>query len=331
MHSGSLACLALLGTAALAAPLPRVGVFHMPASVTGRFDHLTVDTAGNRLFLAAESAHEVLIFNLRSGRYERAITGIEIPHAVFVRTDLGRLYVTDGGAGALRIYDGKTYKLLETVPLKKDADSIGYDPASQDLYIDNGGGDVHESFSMFSAVNTATGRKDWEIQIPGDTLEAMEVARRSPRIYVNNRARNLVTVVNRETHAIEADWPVTKAKFNVAMALDEAHGRLFLGCRSGAIVVMDAGDGREIAALSIPTGVDDLRFDAATRTIYAATGSGAGALTAYHEDAPDRYTAAGATATGPGGKNEDLAAGRLYTIIPPRPGAAGAVYVYRVP
>lgn len=325
-------CLLAVGLplAALTPPLQRVATDAMPASVHGRFDHLTADVAGNRLFLAAESAHAVLVFNLRTGQYERAITGIGIPHAIFVRNDLHRIFVTDGGTGALRIYDSRNYRLLNSVPLKVDADSIGFDPISHDLYIDNGGGDAHQSFSMFSAVNTDSGAKAWELEIPGDTLEAMAVARNTPRIYVNNRARNLVTVVNRTTHKIEANWPVTMAKFNVAMALDEAHGRLFLGCRSGAIVVMDDHTGKELQSLPIPTGVDDLRFDSKRQELFAATGSGEGAITVYREESPDRYLNLGSVAAAPGSKNETTTADRLYTTIPPGSGHAGAVYVYRI-
>ena len=156
-----------------AAPLKLAAKYKMPDSVKGRFDHLGVDLRGNRLFLAAETAHEVLVFNLRTGEYLRAIPDIQIPHAIFVREDLNRIFVTDGGAGEVKIFDGQNYKLIGAVKLKLDSDSIGYDPATRDLYIDNGGGDAHESFSMLSIVDTTDDKKAADIQIDGDTLEAM--------------------------------------------------------------------------------------------------------------------------------------------------------------
>ncbi|MGH9621476.1 MAG: hypothetical protein ACRD45_17445, partial [Bryobacteraceae bacterium] len=79
----TLAVFALAAPAA--APLKLVAKYKMPPSVKGRFDHLGADVQGNRLFLAAESAHEVLVFNLRSGKFIRAITGIGIPHAILYR------------------------------------------------------------------------------------------------------------------------------------------------------------------------------------------------------------------------------------------------------
>jgi len=328
----ALCVLALAGMASAAEPLKLVAKYKMPAAVTGRFDHLGVDLRGNRLFLAAESAHEVLVFNLRTGQFLRAITGIGIPHAIFCREDLNRIYITDGGAGELKIYDGKSYRLLKSVKLKVDADSIGYDPATHDLYIDDGGGDAHETFSMFSVVNTTTGEKVADTPIDGDTLEAMAVEKSSPRIYVNNRAKNQISVIYRKTHKLVATWPVTMGKFNVAMALDESAHRLFVGCRGGQIVVFDTRTGKELQALTIPKGIDDLIFDSAHKRLYAACGSGSGAVAVYQETDPDHYKSLGEVPTAPGGKNEVLVPqlSRLYITIPPQAANPGEVYVYRV-
>jgi hypothetical protein len=82
----------------------------------GKFDHLGIDPKGGRLFVAAESAHQVLVFGLKSGKYLRSIDEIEIPHAIFVREDLNRIFITDGGSGALKVYDAASYALLKSIP-----------------------------------------------------------------------------------------------------------------------------------------------------------------------------------------------------------------------
>jgi DNA-binding beta-propeller fold protein YncE len=331
--SGMWALAAALSCAAQAAgPVTLAAKYQMPAAVTGRFDHLGADLHGDRLFVTAESAHEVLVFHLRTGKFIRAIADIGIPHAVFYREDLDHVYVTDGGAGELRIYDGKTYRLLGATKLKVDADSIGYDQATHYLYIDNGGGDAHETFSMLSVVDTTTGKKVADIRIDGETLEAMALAQGSPRLYVNNPAKNEVDIVNRKTRKLIASWPVTPGKRNVAMALDEPAHRLFVACRSGGMVVFDTGTGKELQSLPITGGVDDLIFDPASRRLYAACGSGGGALAVYREDDPDHYTSLGQVPTAPRGKNIVLvtAIGRLFLTVPPQGTAPGEVYVYRV-
>ena len=321
----------IMTAAYAAAPLKLIAKYKMPASVKGRFDHLGLDLAGNRLFVAAESAHQVLVFNLRTGALVHTLGGIGIPHAIFCRGDLNRIYVTDGGAGELKIFDGKTYRLLKSVKLKVDADSIGYDPVTHDLYIDNGGGDANETFSMLSVVDTTSGEETGEMKIDGDTLEAMALESSSPRLYVNNRAKNQVDVVDRRKRVLLASWPVTLGKGNVAMALDESAHRLFVGCRSGEIVVFNTQTGKELQALAIAKGVDDLIFDAKSKRIYASCGGGARS-DVYHEDDADHYKSLGNVPSAPGGKNEVLASqlGRYFVTVPPQGANPGEVYVYKV-
>ncbi len=314
-------------------PLRLVLIYKMPEAVQGRFDHLAADVAGNRLFVAAESAHEVLVFNLRTGEYLQSITGIGIPHAIFVREDLDRIYITDGGAGEVRIYDGKNYKLLGTVKLKVDADSIGYDPSTHELYVANGGGDANETFSMLSVVDTTAGTKVADIRIDGRTLEAMALEKDSPLLYVNNPAKGEVDVVNRKTRAVVAKWPVKTCERNVAMALEEPAHRLFVACRSGAIAIFDTKTGKQgMPPLPIPRGVDDLIFDPASKRLYASCGAEGGAIAVYQMVDAGGYKYLGAVHSEPGGKNEVLVPqlGRLYVTIPPRPDIPGEVYVYKV-
>jgi DNA-binding beta-propeller fold protein YncE len=311
------------------APLRLVTKLTMPSSVEGRFDHLGIDQKGSRLFVAAESAHQVLIFDMKSGKYLRSIEGIEIPHAIFVREDRNRIYVTDGGAGAVKVYDGNTYALLKSIPLKLDADSIGYDPATHFLYIDNGGGDAHESFSMLSVVDTTHDTKVADIKIDGDTLEGMAMEKSTEKLYVNNPAKNQVEELNRKARSITASWPVTLGKRNVAMALDEASHRLFVASRSGNISVFDTTTGKEITSMPIGKGVDDLAFDPATKRIYAPCG-GDGLIYIYEPSTTEKYKLAGKVPSGPGGKNAllDKSLGRYFAIVPPKGTTAGAVYAY---
>jgi hypothetical protein len=55
--------------------------------------------------------------------------------------------------------DSDSYVSLSSVKLLEDADSIGYDPKTKYLYIDNGGG-------------APRAKKLADIKVDGDTLEA---------------------------------------------------------------------------------------------------------------------------------------------------------------
>jgi len=313
-----------------AAPLKLATKYDMPAAVKGRFDHLGVDIGGNRLFVVGEEAAQVLVFDLSTGKYVRAIK-VDHPHAVLYREDLQRIYITDEGKGVLNIYDGKTYDLVKTVPLKVDTDSIGYDPATHYLYIDNGGDNAHETFTMLSVVDTPAATKLADIKVDGDTLEAMALEKSGDRLFLNNPAKNEVEVIDRKTNKIATVWPVKMGKGNATMALDESAHRLFVGCRSGAIVIFDSQSGKELQSVPVGKGVDDLMFDPASKRIYATSG-GTGEVDVYQETDPDHYKSLGNVPSGPGAKTGLLVPqlSRLFVAVPPKGTTPGEVYVYQV-
>lgn len=300
--------------------------FVMPANIQGHFDHISINVPGNRLYAAAENAHQVLVFNLHTGKYLHSINDIVKPHAVLIRPGIQRLFITDGGRGQVRIYNQQTEKLVKVIPLKLDSDSIAYDPGSKELFVVNGGGEAHQTFSMVSVINTSTEEKIDDIRIDGDTLEAMAIDPTSNRLYVSNPAKNMVVIVNRMTHKIEASWPVTLGHENVAMALDAAHHRLFVACRSGELVVFDTQTGKEIKSMPIGKGVDDASFNPETGRIYAQCGN-PGATWVYQEESPDRYKMLGEVHEGYAAKNSAVAPSihRYFVLVPPAGNAPGHI------
>jgi DNA-binding beta-propeller fold protein YncE len=322
--------LAFIANAQQSVPISLVQTIDLPAEVRGNFDHLGIDLQHNHLFATPEDYKALLVLDANTGKLIHTIRGIERPHAVLYRQDLNRIYVTDGGAGELKVYDGSSFGLITEVKLLKDADSIGYDPATKYLYIDNGGRDAGQQSSMLSIVDTTACKKIADLSINGDTLEAMALDSFRPRLYVNNRAKNRITVVNRWKRTIVTEWPVTLGSMNVAMALDEAHQRLFVGCRSGHIVVFDTNTGKELQALPIPKGVDDIVYDSASKRLYAAAG---GSIAVYEEIDADHYRNLGNVATGPSAKTARLVPelNRYYVAVPAGGEKPARIFVFSVP
>ena len=310
------------------APLKQLDTIPLSAAVKGPFDHFGVDPAHNRLFATAEDYHAVLILDLVSGRPIAEIRGIARPHAVLYRDDLNRIYVTDGGDGALKIFDGKTHQPAGSVPLEKDADSIGYDPANQRLYVVNGGKDAGQEYSFLSVIDTSEGKKIADIRIEGETLEAMALDTFRPRLYLNNRARNQVAVIDRWKNTVVASWPVKMGSDNVAMAVDESHQRLFVGCRSGQVVVFDTNTGQELQAIPIAKGVDDITYDAASKRLYAI---GGGVIDVIEEIDADRFRSRGSVAAGPLAKTGRLVPqiNRYFAAVPQAGEGLASIQVFQ--
>ena len=318
-----------VGIKSQAPPLKLVQTLKLPDGIKGNFDHFAVDLAGNRLFATPEGYHAVVVFDLKTGKLIHTITGIGKPHAILYRDDLKNIYVTDGDAGDLKIFDAGTYALKSSVKLLEDADSIGYDPATKYLYIDNGGGDVHQTYSMISVVDTTAGKKVADIKVDGETLEAMALETSSPKLYVNNKAKSRVDVIDREKREIIASWPVTKGKTNVAMALDESNHRLFIACRSGDLVVFDTASGKEIAGFPITKGVDDLVFDRDSKRLYA---SADGFVDIYQQTDADNYKLLAKIPSGPVGRTARLVPElkRYFVGVPQHENNSASVLVYEV-
>jgi DNA-binding beta-propeller fold protein YncE len=247
-----------------------VSTFTFPKLGPGNFDHFAIDLKRNHLFATPEEAKMVLVLDANSGAVVHEIP-VDRPHAMFYRDDIDRLYVTDGLDGSVRVFDGESYKQVTRIPLLKDADAIGYDISKKTLYVANGGKDVNQKFSHVDVIDTTSNQKTQDIEIEGETLEAMTVDTYRPRLYINNTAHNAITVINRYTHAKTEEWPLKTCKDNVAVAVDEQRQRLFVGCRSNQIVVMDSNTGAELQTLTIHGGVDDVIYDAPSRRLYAST------------------------------------------------------------
>jgi DNA-binding beta-propeller fold protein YncE len=294
-----------------------------------RFDHFGVDLANHRLFATAEDQHEVLVLDLNTAEKVAEIHGVAKPHAILYRADLDAIYVTDGEDGAVKVFDGKSYKLIQSIKLARDADSIGYDAARKYLYVVNGGKDEGQKYSFLSVIDTTQRRKIAELRLDGETLEAMYLDIWRPRMYVNNASGNSVVVVDRWKNAVTATWPVTMGQHNVAMAADEQRQRLFVGCRSGQLVVFDSNTGKELQALPIPEGVDDMYFDLASLRLYVV---GGGVITVFEEDDADHYTRMAPATTAGKAKTGSLvpAVNRYFAAVPSSGATPAAVQSFEL-
>ena len=86
--------------------------------------------------------------------------------------------------------------------------------------------------------------------------------------------------------------------------MDRATHRLFIGCRSRVMAVVDAETGKVITSLPVGDHVDATWFDPNTNLIFNSTGEGT--VDVFHEDAPNQYSAVQRIATRAGAKTMAL-------------------------
>ncbi|MDE1963688.1 MAG: hypothetical protein KGI42_07310 [Xanthomonadaceae bacterium] len=242
---------------------------------TGDFDHFGYDLQGNRLWLAAEDHGTLELFNLRTGKHERTITGVETPHAIVYLPKANRLIVTDSGKGMTKVFDATTYKLVSRINLEPGADSAEYDPSTGHLYIVTGGKDVDMKDCFLNEVDPLTGHVYNKLHFDSDHTEAVKAEQHGNRLFVNLADHDEVDVVDKKSFQVIARWKLSGAHTNLTMALDEADHRLFVGTRNPSkLFVLDTDTGATVATLDAPATSDGLFWDSARKRVYLPGGDG---------------------------------------------------------
>lgn len=267
-----LVALALGAWAQEKAPLAPLETIPLPGLHDGDFDHFTVDLPGHRLFLTAEENSAVEVFDLRTNKLIHTIPDVKAPHSMAYRADLKKLFVVDGDAAEVKIYQSDSYKQIGSIKMEEDADSSAYDPSTKYLYVVNGGKGAKQASTLISVIDTTTAKKLADIKIDSDSVEALAIEKSGPRLFANVTGKDEVAVIDREKRTVIATWPTgQEAKHLVAMAFDEAGHRLFVTTRTpGMLIVLDSDSGKVVTSLPCVSMVDDMSYDPGNKRIYIA-------------------------------------------------------------
>jgi DNA-binding beta-propeller fold protein YncE len=190
--------------------------------VEGRIDHFSVDVPNQRLFVAALENGSVEILDIRRGERAAEIKGLEEPQGVYYDFKTGRLYVATGGDGKLRIYDGKSLTVQETLGFGGDADNVRYDEQTGNIWVGYGNGGI--------AIANAAGQNVGSVALESHP-ESFQFEPNGGRVYVNVPKQFGIAVVDRKKRVVVAKWGLGVQFGNYPMALDDTHKRLFVGCR----------------------------------------------------------------------------------------------------
>src|ERR1700682_4444069 len=104
----TLALLLLLGVTAKAehgAPLKLAYTIPLPGLKDGDFDHFAPDVDGHRLFLTAEENNKVQVLDTNTNQLIHTIDDVKAPHSMLFRKDVKKIFVVEGDASAVKIYD----------------------------------------------------------------------------------------------------------------------------------------------------------------------------------------------------------------------------------
>lgn len=290
-------------------------------NVAGRIDHMAIDPARQRLFVAELGNNSVGIVDLRDRRVLRTIDGLKEPQGVAYVPSTDTLYVANAGDGSVRLFRGPDYAPAGQIDLGEDADNIRLDAASGRLFVGYGSGGL-------AVIDASSARKVADVPL-GVHPEGFQLDPGGNRIFVNLPKAQAIAVVDRETRKQTATWSVAIARGNFPMAFDQAARHVLAAFRSPAkLGVFSAEDGTVIASPEICGDADDVFVDAKRRRVYVSCGDG---FLDVLDAVPSAYRRIGRIQTVTGARTSLFVPDidRLLLAVPASVGQSAAIWEFR--
>jgi len=287
--------------------------------VQGRIDHLAIDIAGRRLFVAALGNNSIEVIDLSKNIRVHTVRGLAEPQGIAYVPTVNRIFIANRKDGTVRSLDAGSWEPLKSIAYGDDADNLRVD-ANGHVWVGYGSGALAE-FDVDC-------RRIGEVKLSAHP-ESFQLEKNGSRVFVNLPKSEKVGVVDRKSRSIIGAWSTGAARSNYPMALDEHNRRLFVVTRDPAkLLVLNTVDGREVAAIPAAGDCDDVFLDERRRRIYAIGGEGA--ISVFEHRDPDHYVERGRLKTVPGTRtglfSPDL--DRLFVAVRKHESQSAEIRVY---
>ena len=272
-----LCCCLALGVNAYAADSGYRVIKKLEVGGDGGWDYLTVDGPARRLYLS-RSTH-VMVVDLDTDKVVGDIPNTPGVHGIAIAPELNRGFTSNGRDNTSTTFDLKTLKVLSQVKTGTNPDAITYDPVSKRVLTFNGRSHDATVFDALSGKVVQT--------IPLGGKPEFSAADGKGAIYVNIEDTNEVVELDGSNAREVRRFSLKPCEEPTGMGLDVQHGRVFSGCHSKIMTVLDVKAGKVIATIPIGANVDGNGYDAGTGLAFSANGEGS--LTVAREESPGHF------------------------------------------
>ncbi len=259
-----LCCMLLLGVDVYAANSGYRVIKKLVVGGEGGWDYLTVDGPARRLYLSR--SNHVMVVDLDTDKVVGDIPNTPGVHGIAIAPELNRGFTSNGRDNTSTIFDLKTLKVLSKVKTGANPDAITYDPASKKVFTFNGRSHDATVFEALSGKVVQT--------IPLGGKPEFSAADGKGAIYVNIEDTNEVVELDGINAREVRRFSLKPCEEPTGMGFDSQHGRVFSGCHSKVMTVLDIKAGQVIATIPIGVNVDGNGYDAETGLAFSANGEG---------------------------------------------------------
>src|SRR5262245_28919901 len=236
-------------------------------NVSGRIDHMAIDLARQRLFVAELGNNSVGIVDLNGHNVIRTLDGLKEPQGVAYLAPMDTVYVANGGDGSVRLFRGADFAAAGRIELGDDADNVRIDSMARRVYVGYRDGAI-------AIIDPGSARKIAEIRLKGHP-ESFQLDPAGDHIFANVPDAAQVAVVSRRAQQQVATWPTTELRANFPLALDTENGRALVIFRHPAqLAAFDVRTGQRVGTGDVCGDADDVFVDSKRHRVYVICGEG---------------------------------------------------------
>jgi DNA-binding beta-propeller fold protein YncE len=255
-----------MATGAVAEPLVLQRAIALEG-VSGRIDHMAIDLARKRLFVAELGNGTLDAIDLDAGQVIRRITGLKEPQGAGYAPGPDVLAIASAGDGSVRLFHGAELSPAGIIMLGDDADNVRFDSATGRFVVGYGGG-------ALAVIDPVGGTVVSRIRMAAHP-EGFQIDPDNHRAFVNVPDARQIAVIDTTSGHQSATWQMAGLTANFPLAFDRAAEAIAVVFRNPPrLVVLDARSGTTIANLASCGDADDVFFDGKRRRLYASCGDG---------------------------------------------------------
>jgi YVTN family beta-propeller protein len=229
-----------------------------------RWDYLSVDRSTDKLFVSHGTS--VNAVDLKTNKPAGEITGLAGTHGIAYASKSHKGYISCGGDNSVVVFDLATLQVLKKIAVGKKPDAIIFEPFTKTIIVMNGDSKDCSVISPDSDVVIATIKLDG-----GPEFAASD---HKGRLFVNLEEENAVNVIDLKEMKVIAQWSLAPCKTPTGLAIDLKARKLFVGCRSKHLAVVDIDSGKVVKTFPIGAGVDACAYDEGTNLVFTSNGEG---------------------------------------------------------
>ena len=264
---GSAALVAVMLVApAWAAPLELEAKIPL-GQVRGRIDHLAIDVARQRLFVAELGNDTVGVVDLAHRAVLQTLGGLHEPQGVGYEPTTDTLYVANAGDGAVQLYQGADLTPAGRIELGDDADNVRIDASANQVIVGYGSG-------ALAIIDPVARKKIADIKLKGHP-ESFQISTDGSQGFVNVPGAHEIAAVSFAQGRQTAAWAPGLLLSNYPMTLDRTADRIHVVFRHPAtLAAFDAQSGKKLYSLETCGDSDDVFFDSKRSRAYVSCGEG---------------------------------------------------------